>query len=192
MEILPPNIDKLTDCQSIALGSLAKGTVLYHQGSVANEFYLVRKGLVGLYHTLENGKESLMRLYQKGDFFGYRTLFSNTKYHCTARVLIEADIIQLKPLNAVDFLKQNPELSVYLISQLANELQESENRLTKNAYNKSAERIIETTRFLTEKYPDYAWTYREIAEYAGCETETAIRISKKLEREGILKSHEKR
>lgn len=188
MDILPPNIDRLIDCQHIALRSLAKGTVLYHQGNVANEFYFVQRGLVGLYHTIENGKESLMRLYQRGDFFGYRTLFSNTKYHCTARVLIKADIIQLKPSNAVDFLKHNPEMAAYLISQLANELQESENRLTKNAYNKSAERIIETTRFLTEKYPDYAWTYREIAEYAGCETETAIRISKKLEREGILKS----
>lgn len=189
MEISPPKIETLTDCQHITLRSLAKGTVLYHQGNIANEFYLVQKGLIGLYHTLESGKESLMRLYQAGDFFGYRTLFSNTKYHCTARVLIEADIIQLKPTNLDDFLKHNAGLSLYLISQLANELQEAENRLTKNAYNKSAERIIETTRLLTENYPDYNWTYREIAGYAGCETETAIRISKRLEREGILAAH---
>ncbi|WP_139130035.1 cyclic nucleotide-binding domain-containing protein, partial [Escherichia coli] len=51
----------LQHCQLTYLHQLAKGMTVYQQGQVAQEFYFVKEGLVGLYHTLDNGKESLVR-----------------------------------------------------------------------------------------------------------------------------------
>ncbi|MBE2897133.1 Crp/Fnr family transcriptional regulator [Pasteurellaceae bacterium HPA106] len=178
----------LKNCQLTYLHTLEKGTTIYKQGERANEFYYVESGLIGLYHTLENGKESLLRLYQKGDYFGFRTLFGRPFYHCSAKVMMEAEVVRIQPHDLLSFLKDNPETGQKLLYTLANELGDAEYRLAKSAYLKSLDRVIDSVYFLSENYPDYAWTYREIAEYAGCETETAIRIGRELKQKGLLKS----
>ncbi|OOF46456.1 Crp/Fnr family transcriptional regulator [Rodentibacter trehalosifermentans] len=177
---------KLTQCRLTETKRLERNSLIYSQGETAQVFYFLQRGLVGLYHSLENGKETLIRLYHANQYFGFRTLFSDTDYHCTARVLQDAEIVRIHPVSKAVFLAENPQFSQYLIKQLANELYDAEHRLTNTAYKRSYERVIEAITNLTENYPDYPWTYREVAEFCGCETETAIRISRELKKQGIL------
>lgn len=182
--------DSLKECHITESKMLERNSLIYSQGETAQVFYFLQRGLVGLYHSLENGKEALIRLYHANEYFGFRTLFSGTSYHCTARVLQHAEIVRIHPLSQSHFLAENPEFSQYLIKQLAYELYDAEHRLTNTAYKRSYDRVIEAITNLTESYPDYPWTYREVAEFCGCETETAIRISRELKKQGILdKSH---
>ena len=183
--ILPTD---LKGCQLTYLHQLAKGMTVYNQGEKAQEFYYVKQGLIGLYHTLNNGKESLARLYKQGDYFGFRTLFDfdDCRYHCNAKVLIEAEIIRIKPENIDCFLTDNLHMSKLLLQTIANELRDAEQRLAKSAYLHTLDRVIDSLCFLTKNFPYYNWTYREIAEYAGCETETAIRIAKELKKRGLF------
>ena len=178
----------LKGCQLTYLHQLAKGMTVYNQGEKAQEFYYVKQGLIGLYHTLNNGKESLARLYKQGDYFGFRTLFDfdDCRYHCNAKVLIEAEIIRIKPENIDCFLTDNLHMSKLLLQTIANELRDAEQRLAKSAYLHTLDRVIDSLCFLTKNFPYYNWTYREIAEYAGCETETAIRIAKELQTRGLF------
>lgn len=183
--ILPTD---LKGCQLTYLHQLAKGMTVYNQGEKAQEFYYVKQGLIGLYHTLNNGKESLARLYKQGDYFGFRTLFDfdDCRYHCNAKVLIEAEIIRIKSGNIDRFLTDNLHMSKLLLQTIANELRDAEQRLAKSAYLHTLDRVIDSLCFLTKNFPYYNWTYREIAEYAGCETETAIRIAKELKKSGLF------
>ncbi|HHF2661242.1 Crp/Fnr family transcriptional regulator [Haemophilus influenzae] len=166
--------------------TLEKNSLIYAQGEKPKEFYFLKQGLVGLYHSLENGKETLTRLYHANEYFGFRTIFSETSYHCSAKVLMEADIVRIFPGNHANFIANNPDFSCYLMKQLSNELYDAEHRISNTAYKRSYERIIDAIENLTESYPDYPWTYREVAEFCGCETETAIRISRELKKQGIL------
>ena len=77
-------------------------------------------------------------------------------------------------------------MSKFLSQTLANELRDAEQRLAKSAYLRTRDRVIDSLSFLTKNFPYYNWTYREIAEYAGCETETAIRIAKELKASGLF------
>ena len=89
---------ELSHCQLTELHHLPKGSFLYQQGEAAHEFYYVQAGLIGLFHTLENGKESLVRLYSKGDYFGFRPYSPwriNTIMQCES--LIDAEITRIKP-----------------------------------------------------------------------------------------------
>lgn len=181
--ILPAD---LKHCQFTQLHTVPKGTALYAQGESSREFYFLEKGLVGLYHTLENGKESLVRIYKQGDYFGFRTLFGDGEYHCTAKILQTSEIIRITPQNLEHFFYENPAAVRMLFQILTNELKDAENRLAKSVYLKSLDRIIDSICFLTENFPGYNWTNREIAEYTGCETETAIRITKELRKKNLL------
>lgn len=180
---LPQNLNKCIISES---KTLEKNSLIYAQGEKPKEFYFLKQGLVGLYHSLENGKETLTRLYHANEYFGFRTIFSETSYHCSAKVLMEADIVRIFPGNHANFIANNPDFSCYLMKQLSNELYDAEHRISNTAYKRSYERIIDAIENLTESYPDYPWTYREVAEFCGCETETAIRISRELKKQGIL------
>jgi len=180
---LPQNLQQCIISENKTLG---KNSLIYTQGEKPKEFYFLKRGLVELYHSLENGKETLIRLYHANEYFGFRTIFSETTYHCSAKVLLEADIIRIFPGNHTTFIANNPDFSCYLMKQLSNELYDAEHRVSSTAYKRGYERIIDPIENLTESYPDYPWTYREVAEFCGCETETAIRISQELKKQGIL------
>lgn len=53
-------------------------------------------------------------------------------------------------------------------------------------------RILSSPWYLTSYFPGYDWTWREVAEFTGCETETALRFSKELRLAGILDDSQRR
>lgn len=177
------------DCTIKELPIIDKDKIVYRQGDLAQRFFFLEEGIVGLYHILENGKESLMRVYKNGDYFGFRALYGSKEYHCSAKALSPVKVISVIPEKIEDFIISNPEIGNILLMQLADELQEAEYRLAKTAHQKSLDRVIESICYLTENFPDHQWTYREVAEYAGCQTETAIRISKELKKQHILEDN---
>lgn len=177
-----PTPDQLTACQLTTISDLEKGLLIYSQGYQAKEFYFLKRGLIGLYHMLENGKESLVRIYKAQDYFGFRTFFGDHHYHCSARVLQPAEIIRITPLDFVEFWANNSQLITNLLKQLSIELQDAERRLSMVSYQKTQERVASSIHYLQQHYPDYHWTNREIAEFAGCETETVIRIRRELKK----------
>lgn len=177
-----PTPEQLMSCQLSVMSDLEKGVVIYSQGYHAREFYFLKSGLIGLYHMLENGKESLVRVYKACDYFGFRTFFGNSTYHCSARVLQPAELIRITPLNFMEFWENNSDLIISLLKQLSTELQDAEHRLSMVSYQKTQERVMSSIHYLHQRYPNYHWTNREIAEFAGCETETAIRLRRELKK----------
>ncbi len=85
---------------------------------------------------LENGKESLVRVYKANDYFGFRTFFGDNRYHCSARVLQPAELIRITPLNFIEFWSNNSALIISLLKQLSTELQDAEHRLSMVSYQK--------------------------------------------------------
>ncbi len=168
------------------LDQLPKQTRIYPQEDDASSFYYLHSGLIGLYHMLENGKICLVRLFGPGDFFGYRSLFGNTFYHCSSRVQRTAMVTRITPFHPQRFLRHYPRLNEYLFMRMAQDLGEAEKRMASMAYDKSQQRVLLSIHYLYRQWPGYEWTWREIAEYAGCETETAIRHGSELKLLGLL------
>ncbi|PIJ48843.1 hypothetical protein BL250_13910 [Erwinia sp. OLTSP20] len=159
---------------------------IYPQHNEAASFYYLHSGLVGLYHLQENGKVCLMRLFTPGDFFGFRSLFGDMFYHCSSRVQRTASVTRITPYQPESFLQKYPALNRYLIQRLAQDLAMAEKRLASMAYERSQQRVLTSIRTLYQRWPGYEFTWREIAEYAGCETETAMRHSRTLRQQGLL------
>lgn len=186
MSVDNSTLDQLKACQISQMEHLPKGSYLYRQGETAYSFYYIKSGLIGLYHMVDNGKESLIRLYDNDQFFGYRTWFSpGQTYHCSAKVLLPATLVKITP-DSQGFLVSNPDLTLRLLTDISDELANAESRLAHISYDKSLKRVYDALNFLYNTYPEYPWSYREVAEFAGCETETAIRIARELKKEGKL------
>lgn len=165
---------------------LNKGEKIYGQGLTPSGFYRVVKGLVGLFINDSNGKERIIRLYDNSGYFGCRSFISGEQYHSTSITLTETTVEHFPFSSPKELMHQSPEDFYRITLALSVELGEAEHRLANMANLKVRSRIIDTLIYLLNRYPDYHWTRREIAEFCGCEPETAIRICRALEKDGLI------
>jgi CRP-like cAMP-binding protein len=168
------------------------GSKLYLQEQPVCGFWYLNHGVIGLHHTLKNGKELLVRVCQQGDWFGYLGLFGSGGYHCHARVLQTASLCHVVPHSDDDFLHHHPQFARFLLNQIVENLSDAEHRMTWVAHYRTRHRVLSSLWYLTQYFPDYDWAWREVAEFAGCETETALRFSKELRQAGILDDTQRR
>ncbi|WP_413113608.1 Crp/Fnr family transcriptional regulator [Thaumasiovibrio sp. DFM-14] len=166
--------------------TIKRKQVIYRANQLANGFYYLEEGLVGLYRITETGKENLLRVYGRGDYFGYRSLFSHQRYHLTTRSLLPTKLQHIQ-LRSLDQLQQHaPELLKHLMKEVCQELGDAENRLSDIAAHSAAVRIIDAILHLFQHFDYYPWTSREIAEYSGTETQTVIRLCRQLKQKELL------
>ncbi|WP_112479731.1 cyclic nucleotide-binding domain-containing protein [Vibrio variabilis] len=74
-------------------------------------FYRVESGFIGLYQVAETGKESLLRLYGKGSYFGYRSLFTCQRYPATARAMEDSVVSRVNVHSFEDLQHLSPSLT---------------------------------------------------------------------------------
>lgn len=168
------------------------GSKIYLQEQSICGFWYLNHGVIGLYHSLKNGKELLVRVCQQGDWFGYLGLFGTECYHCHACVLQAASLNHVIPHSSNDFLRHHPRFADFLLNQVMASLSDAEHRMTWIAHYRTRHRVLSSLWYLTRYFPGYDWTWREVAEFAGCETETALRFSKELRQAGILDDSQRR
>ncbi|EBQ9598984.1 Crp/Fnr family transcriptional regulator [Salmonella enterica subsp. enterica serovar Carmel] len=172
--------------------TLPGGALLYRQAQPYGGFWYLRSGMVGLYHALKNGKEVLVRTCQRHEWFGFAGLPGNAPYHCTARVLHDALLYHVIPQDPAKFLLHFPAFRQFMLKQMAGALADAEHRMAWIARYRTRHRVLSSLWYLTHYFPDYAWTWREVAEFAGCETETALRFSRELKEMRILDGTQRR
>lgn len=164
------------------------GSRIYLQEQPTCGFWYLNHGVIGLHHTLKNGKELLVRASQQGDWFGYLGLFDTEFYHCHACVLQTASLCHVIQHSNNEFLHHYPQFAHFLLNQVVASLSDAEHCIAWIARH----RVLSSLWYLTRYFPGYDWTWREVAEFAGCETETALRFSKELRLAGILDDSQRR
>ena len=191
-KVLDLNGWKMIDLFSPELDQLKKrefkrNETIYDQGDDPRALYLIEEGIVGLTHTSETGHDTLFRVFSKGYIFGHRSLLAQEKYHASAVCLTSAKIYEISEPEFKKIYEKNPEILRKLAKVLAKELGASELRIS-GLHDKSAHhRIVESLVFLKLKHPEYTWTRKEIADFAGSTLESVVRVISSMQEKGLLK-----
>jgi CRP-like cAMP-binding protein len=64
-----------------------KGQVIFKEDSYSKGLYIVRKGKIKIYKTNPNGSDSIVYIYKKGDYFGYRPLLAEDPHPVSASAI---------------------------------------------------------------------------------------------------------
>ncbi len=180
IECLKPNLEKAREIH------LNRGDFLYHEGETPQELYFLTKGIVGLFHLSESGKETFLRVFGENNLIGHRTYFAEEDYHASAMALSPSVIKVITTEQCNEICLKNPELLKQVTKSLAKDVGSAELRLA-GLQDKTAEkRIKESLVFLKHKYPKKVWTRKEIAEYSCSTYETVTRVMTKLENKSII------
>ncbi len=80
--------DEFYSIQSkITRREFSKGELLFKEKSYSKGVYIIRKGKVKIFKTNSDGKQSIVYIYKKGDYFGYRPILAEEPHPVSAMAM---------------------------------------------------------------------------------------------------------
>jgi CRP/FNR family transcriptional regulator len=147
------------------------GELIYLEGEIGKNIYIIESGLVKLYRSNEEGNQYILRLLKEGDFFGELVLFKEEELSSSAEAVGDCTICMLPKDELEKLIKSSPELSYKLLSAISSRLNKTENKLQSLALEDAKEK---TMRLLLE-----------LAKESGIKKENGILINLPLSRDGL-------
>ncbi len=96
-----------------------KGEVIFHQGDVGTSLFIIRKGQVAIRLSSDDGKEVILTLLDRGDFFGELALLDGEPRSTDAVAREESDLLILQREDFQRFLDSRPQVAKGLLAALS-------------------------------------------------------------------------
>ncbi|MFY2560261.1 Crp/Fnr family transcriptional regulator, partial [Corallococcus terminator] len=97
----------------------ARGEVVFHQGDVGTSLYVIRRGEVAIRLSSPDGKEVILALLARGDFFGELALLDGEPRSTDAVAREESELLALQREDFRRFLEDRPGTSLGLLATLS-------------------------------------------------------------------------
>ncbi len=165
---------------------LERGTVIFHEETPAVRFWLVLRGEVKRVTYSTKGAALLIDIVLPNQLFDAVFHPHNPVYPCTAVALKPSELLSFRRKDLMEDLDNNPPLQGMLLADTSQKLCQAI-RMRGLWLEEARVRIAQMLLYLYEKFgrviPE---TRATVAELAGTSVETAIRITNRLARRGIL------
>lgn len=169
----------------------AKGEQIFKQGAFAPYVMYIIDGLVKI--SLHTGfeKQINIRLARTGEFLAFASTFGDEKYSYTATAIRNSKICMIEKQALNELLHENAKFAMKIISKNY----KNENRfyeiIQNLSYKQMRGKLASALLYLSN--PDFAGenifsllTRQDLAGFASISTESAIKILKEIEQEGII------
>lgn len=172
--------------------SYKKGDMIYHAGDQSDSLYIVNKGKIKIYRLSESGKEQLVRILNLGDFTGELALFNESLHESYAEAMMNTQVCMIKRSDLQELLLRYPSISLKILAEFSNRLEQSEKQTTRFATEKVETRIALFLAECTDSNDqtneiELPMSKKDLASYLGTTPETISRKLSDLEDEGYIK-----
>ena len=170
-------IDELA--RSCHLRKLGKGQVLFLQLDDADHVYVVRKGIVLISVTHEDGRELVLNEMGIGDIFGELSLFSGKTRSADAIARIRSEVVVIPTEILQRMLDHSPELARRMLVILSERLRLSTNRETSLAFLDAQARVAHLLLELDQESGSKGYinlTQTELGQRLGLARQTVAKI----------------
>lgn len=129
-----------------------KNENIYCEGETPTYLMCLLSGKVKIYKDGVGGRSQIIRVIKSHEYFAYRAYFAEENY-VTAAAAFEPCTICLIPMpTIVKLIQENPELSMFFIRQLSNDLGISDERTVSLTQKHIRGRLAESLLFLKDTY----------------------------------------
>jgi pSer/pThr/pTyr-binding forkhead associated (FHA) protein len=104
------------------------GELLYQEGDLGSEMYVVQSGMVRLFRVRDGAKQELSVM-EKGDFFGELAVLEGMPRTSAAEAMGDVEVIEINSATFDRMIRANIEIAVRMLRKLSNRLQEANGRL---------------------------------------------------------------
>lgn len=163
----------------------ARGRVLFFEGRPADFLWALRRGEVRLYKSSSEGRITTLETLGPGEIFGAVSALDVPGYPASAEAVSEGAAWCLSRARVIPLIERHPGLAVEILEVVSRRLRDAHERLRSFAYDPAPARLaISLLRAAQEG--EARVTRRALAEASGTTVETAIRVLRRFEREGLI------
>lgn len=172
---------------------IKRGDFIFHEGAKCNYYFQLIDGKVSWLNYDEEGKIFIQSIVEKGECFGELPLFDGEPYAASAMAETDVIIIQLPKSSFLQFIKDNPDISLSFCKLFAQRMRYKFFILKEIACHTPEKKVITLLNYVKEKKnisPNEPYkvtlTRQEIAGMTGLRVETVIRAIRHLNEQGKL------
>ena len=157
-------------------------TVLFHEGDVGEQMYILQSGKVKISKRIRGVEKTLATL-EKGEFFGEMAILNDKPRSATAETLEECEMLVIDRKTFDALIRGNAEIAVRFIKRLADRLREANDQMESLMIKDNTSRLVSilAKHVREQKTPgEFAVTIEDLAGLAGIEGAQARSILEKL------------
>jgi CRP-like cAMP-binding protein len=175
------------------------GDYIFRENGSPQFYYQIIEGDVKLNNYNSDGKEFIQNILTCEDAFGEEMLFTEKAYPMNAIALSQCTIIKICKTTLFSYLTKYPNLYIEVCKSISERLQRKFVLMQKISCHNAAERlkeVIELMKKEQENQTPYSFevplTRQQLASLTGLCVETTIRTIKRMEREKMLRIHNRK
>jgi CRP/FNR family transcriptional regulator len=164
---------------------LVRQHTVFREGQPAEFLWVLRSGQVRVGKTSPNGRVTTLELVGAGEMFGALDAVATESYPARAEAVVDSVAWCVPRRVVAGLVLERPELGLEILGVVSKRLREAHERLRSFAHDPVPTRLA---RALLDaaKAGDARVTRRALAEAAGTTVETAIRVLRRFERDGLI------
>ena len=102
----------------ITLEYYPKNYTIFNEGDEGDAFYIIKKGVVRIFHKKETLEEDIeVSILGDNDFFGEMALISEQPRNASAQTLEETEVFKLKKEDFINLVSNNPDMASRISSE---------------------------------------------------------------------------
>lgn len=129
-----------------------KGEYLFKENSYSKGIYVVKKGKVKIFQMTGDGRESIVYIYKKGDYFGYRPLLADEPHPVSAMAMDKVVISFIPKEIFFSLLNKSQAFANKLLTNLSKEFSVWINKMTVFSQYAVKERVALSLLILNRVY----------------------------------------
>lgn len=175
---------------------IAKGSVLFKEGDDGEHLYVIIDGKLKLGTSSGDGRENLLSILGPGEMFGELSLFDPGPRTSTATAVTDAKLLSLGHEKVIPWLKQNPEVSLQLLTRLSQRLRRTNEAVGDLVFSDVPGRVAKALIDLGDRFGkttaegllvNHDLTQEELAQLVGASRETVNKALADFAGRGWLK-----
>ena len=173
-----------------------KGDNLTKQGAFASYALFVINGLAKQYIEGDNSKNFNLRIIQPGEFVGLSAIFTKNTFNYSSVALTDCQVFLVEKAAITTIIKQNGQFGFTMIKRYCEQNANLFDTLRTVLYKQMNGRIADTLLYidgLKAANPEIfqLLSRKDMADFAGISTESAVKLLKSFEKDGLIELHEK-
>jgi DNA-binding response OmpR family regulator len=176
-------------CKDKKIKLIKKKGEVFSEGDAPASVFFLQSGEVKAFRAHPEGKELIINLYKKNDFFGFEPILGNSDYQESAVALQDSEVIVIPKQDFLTLIYSQPDVSAGFISLLCKKISEKEKQLLNLAYSsvrqRTAEALLKASQ-IQEVKDKITISREDLSKMVGTASESVIRVLSEFKEEGLI------